>query len=117
MRAFSADVTRAASAHTALLLGLDFALGPSFEIVLAGQRDAADLKALRAALAREFLPNKVVIFRPAGEAAPPVTAIAFTKSQVAIRNQATAYVCTNYVCKLPTNDPGAMVKLLRTAPR
>src|SRR5260370_12244178 len=37
IHAFSADVTRAASAHTALLLGLDFALGPSFEIVLAGE--------------------------------------------------------------------------------
>jgi hypothetical protein len=34
--------------------------------------------------------------------APPVTSIApFTKPQRAIRNKATAHVCTNYVCKLP----------------
>ena len=118
MRAFSAGVARAASAHTALLLGLDFALGPSFEIVLAGRRDATDLKRLRTVLADQFLPNKVVLFRPTGEEEPPVTAIAaFTKRQVAIRNKATAYVCTNYVCKLPTNDPAAMVKLLTGAPR
>src|SRR5206468_2039008 len=115
IRAFSAEVSRAASAHTALLLGLDFALGPSFEIVLAGVRDAPDLNALRAALARPFMPNKVVLFRPAGAPEAPVTAIAaFTKPQVAIHDRATAYVCTNYVCKLPTNDAKAMVKLMST---
>ncbi len=118
LRAFSGDVTRASSAHTALLSGLDFTLGPSFEIVLAGTRDAPDLKALRTVLGRQFLPNKVVLFRPAGETAPAVTKIAaFTKPQVAIRNKATVYVCTNYICKLPTTEPAAMAKLLTGAPR
>jgi hypothetical protein len=118
VRAFSAGVAGEPSGHTALLLGVDFALGPSFEIVLAGTRDAADVKALRQVLAGRFLPNKVVLFRPAGEAAPPITAIAaFTKPQVAIRNKATAYICTDYVCKLPTNDPAAMAKLLSGEPR
>ncbi len=117
LRAFSGDVTAAPSAHTALLSGLDFALGPSFEIVLAGTPGAPDLKALRAALRRQFLPNKVVLFRPVGESEPPVTKIAaFTKPQVPIRNKATAYVCTNYVCKLPTTEPAAMVKLLTATP-
>jgi uncharacterized protein YyaL (SSP411 family) len=118
LRAFSGDIARAPSAHTALLSGFDFALGPSFEIVLAGTRGAPDLQALRAVLSREFLPNKVVLFRPAAEAAPAVTRIAaFTKAQTSIRNRATAYVCTNYVCKLPTTEPAAMVKLLAAAPR
>src|SRR2546428_3180780 len=53
LRAFSGDVTAAPSGHTALLSGLDFALGPSFEIVLAGTPDAPDLKALRTALGRQ----------------------------------------------------------------
>ncbi|HYS54621.1 MAG TPA: thioredoxin domain-containing protein [Thermoanaerobaculia bacterium] len=118
VRAFSGDVTAAPYGHTALLSGLDFALGPSFEIVLAGTTAASDLKPLRAALGRQFLPNKVVLFRPAGESEPPVTKIAaFTRPQVAIRNKATAYVCTNYVCKLPTTEPATMVKLLTEAPR
>lgn len=118
LRAFSGDVENAASAHTALLSGLDFALGPSFEIVLAGTPGAPDLKALRATISRQFLPNKVVLFRPGGESNPPVTNIAaFTKPQVSIHNKATAYVCTNYVCKLPTTDPAAMLHLLTEASR
>ncbi len=117
LRAFSGDVTAAPSGHTALLSGLDFALGPSFEIVLTGTPDAPDLKALRAVLDRQFLPNKVVLFRPAGESEPPITKIAaFTKLQVAIRKKATAYVCTNYVCRLPATEPAAMVKLLTARP-
>ncbi len=118
LRAFSGDATAAPSGHTALLSGLDFALGPSFEIVLAGTPDASDLKALRATLSRQFLPNKVVLFRPAGETEPAVSKIAaFTKPQVPIRDKATAYVCTNYVCKLPTTEPAAMARLLTAAPR
>ena len=114
MRAFAGEVGRAPAAHTALLSGMDFAFGPSFEIVLAGTRDAADLNALRSALASQFVPNKVVLFRPAGEPEPAVTRIAgFTKAQTPIRGRATAYVCTNYNCKLPTNDPAAMLKLMR----
>ncbi len=113
LRAFSGDVSAAPSGHTALLSGLDFALGPSFEIVLTGTPDAPDLKALRMVLDRQFLPNKVVLFRPAGQSEPLITKIAaFTKPQVTIRNKATAYVCTNYVCKLPTTEPAAMVRLL-----
>lgn len=54
---------------------------------------------------------------PAGNSAELLNLIRLTKSHLAIRNQATAYVCTNYVCKLPVSDPGAMVKLLRAAPR
>jgi len=113
LRAFSGDVSAAPSGHTALLSGLDFALGPSFEIVLTGTPNAPDLKALRMVLDRQFLPNKVVLFRPAGQSEPLITKIAaFTKPQVTIRNKATAYVCTNYVCKLPTTEPAAMVRLL-----
>jgi uncharacterized protein YyaL (SSP411 family) len=59
----------------------------------------------------------VVLFRPSAESEPPVTKIAaFTRPQVAIRNKATAYVCMNYVCKLPTTEPAKMVKLLTATP-
>jgi uncharacterized protein YyaL (SSP411 family) len=40
----------------------------------------------------------------------------FTKAQTAIHDRATAYVYTNYTCKLPTNDPSAMMKLVMALP-
>ena len=37
----------------------------------------------------------------------------YTKSQGVINNKATAYVCENFVCKLPTNDPDKMLELIK----
>lgn len=69
---------------------------------------------LRKALASVYLPNKVVVFRPAGEEKPAVSKLApYTETQRAIGSKATVYVCTNYSCKLPTTDPAVMLRQLR----
>jgi len=100
IRAASDEVSLAPSASTHLLSALDFSLGPSFEIVLSGD----DVKAMRRAVFAPFVPNKVVVHRPSGE--PRITKIApYTEEQRAIGKKATAYVCTNYACKLPVTDP------------
>jgi uncharacterized protein YyaL (SSP411 family) len=98
----SADQDTSASTH--LLSALDFFLGPSFEIVLAGR----DVRVLRHAVFEPFVPNKVVLHSDAGIAriAP------FTKEQKAIDGKPTAYVCTNHLCKLPTRDPQKVRALL-----
>jgi hypothetical protein len=100
IRAVSDEVSIAPSASTHFLSALDFALGPSFEVVLAG----SDVAAMRRAVFTPFVPNKIVVHRPPGNS--PITRIApYTAAQRAIGKKATAYVCTNYTCKLPTTDP------------
>jgi uncharacterized protein YyaL (SSP411 family) len=92
------------SASTHLMSALDFFIGPSFEIVLAG----TDVRAFRRAVFDSFVPNKVVLHADAGIAriAP------FTKEQKATGGKATAYVCTNYLCKLPAHNPQKVRVLL-----
>ena len=104
LRATADEVSLAPSAATHLMSALDFALGPSFEIVLAG----GDVRRLRRAVFGTFAPNKVVLRSEAAMAriAP------FTTTQKAIKGKATAYVCTNYVCRLPTGDPEKVPELL-----
>jgi uncharacterized protein YyaL (SSP411 family) len=100
LRTVADEVSLAPSTATHLLSGLTFALGPSLEIVLAGD----DVRAMQRAVFAPFAPNKVVVHRPLGES-PAIIAIApYTKEQQAISRKATAYVCTNYACKLPTTD-------------
>jgi len=114
-RAFSAQVSRAPSAHAQLLCALDFGVGPSYEVVIAGNRAGGDTGEMMTALRRVFAPNKVVLFRPAGDS-PPITELAaFTKLQKAKEGKATAYVCRNHRCKLPTVQPGALVASLNEA--
>jgi uncharacterized protein YyaL (SSP411 family) len=100
------EVSLAPSTATHLLTALDFLLGPSYEIVLSGR----DVKALRSAVFRPFEPNKVVLHRPPGNA-PPITRIApYLADQRPLAGKATAYVCTNFLCRLPTTDPAKVWK-------
>jgi uncharacterized protein YyaL (SSP411 family) len=95
------EIGLAPSASTHLLSALDFVAGPSREIVLSG----GDVRAMRRAVFSRFAPNKVVVHRPPGKA-PPITRIApYTLHQRPLGGKTTAYVCTNYLCRLPVTDP------------
>jgi hypothetical protein len=113
LQVFSGDVARLPQAHTWLLGELDFALGPSFEVVVAGRRGAADTEAMLEALQRAFAPNAVLLFRPEGLPEPAIAVLApFTAGQRALGGKATAYVCTGGTCKAPTTDPAAALAAL-----
>ncbi|MGB7291359.1 MAG: thioredoxin domain-containing protein [Thermodesulfobacteriota bacterium] len=112
-KAFSGQLKRSPAAFTMSTSALDFGLGPSYEVVIAGKSDAKDTEEMLNALSRRFIPNKVVLFRPTEEESPDITRIAeFTKGQTTINGKATAYVCKNYICDLPTNNINKMLELL-----
>ena len=116
-RAFSDRVSRNSSAHAQLMCALDFGVGPSHEIVIAGPVGGDDTARMLRALRGTFVPNKVVLLRPSGAEAPPITQIAgFTKNQKSVDGKATAYVCMNYACKLPTTDARQMLAFLTDEP-
>ena len=115
--AFGQEVARGASNFTQLLNALDFAVGPSFEVVIAGNENADDTNTMLASLWKQFSPNKVVLFRPEMDAIPPVSKLApFTENQRTMNGKATAYVCQNYTCNLPTTDPNKMIEALAPSP-
>jgi uncharacterized protein YyaL (SSP411 family) len=110
---FSATVREAPSGHTLLMAGVDFGIGPSYEVVIVGNPQAMDTKKMIQELRRPFIPNKVVVLRSADQSGPGIERLAeFTKHQSAIDNKATAYVCLNHNCKLPTTDTAKMLELL-----
>jgi len=115
LRTFADAVSPAPAAHTSLLIALDFALGPSYEVVIVGQRGRQDTEALIRALQTRFIPNKVVLFRSTDEESPEIAQCAeFTRDLSSIEGQATAYVCHNYQCELPTTHKEEMLRSLDT---
>ena len=95
------------------MCALSFAVGPSYEVIIAGHGEADDTQALLKVLRTQFAPNKVVLLNPTNEKSPKIHELAeFTKDQVGIEGKATAYVCKNFNCQLPTNDPAKMLELL-----
>jgi uncharacterized protein YyaL (SSP411 family) len=117
IRIFSTDAERVPSAFAQMMIALDLMLGTSFEVVVAGRSGAPDTEDMLRALRSAYVPNKVVVFRPAESQRPPITGIAgYTTAQVAIDGKATAYVCQNYACKAPTTDQREMLKSLGVPP-
>ena len=110
-RAFSESVNRYPAGHAHLMMALDYALNPNYEVVIVGQPAAKDTRAMLLALRRPFLPGKVVLLRPADKkaAAEIIRMAPYTEFMVSKDGRATAYVCTNFVCKLPTTDISQML--------
>jgi uncharacterized protein YyaL (SSP411 family) len=113
--AFSGDVKRLPSAHTQLMVALDFGLGPSYEVVVAGSLRAGDTRAMLEALRTLFLPNKVVLLNAGEQESTEIAQLApFIGDQPSIGGKATAYVCLNYSCSSPTTDVTTMLELLNS---
>lgn len=111
IKAFSTQIRGGARAHTQFLMGLDFYLGPTHEVVVSGDPADPETKAMMRALSTGFRPRLVAIQRPLGE--PAIIALApFTKSQVAVGGKPTAYVCQNFACLAPVQGVEAMLKAL-----
>jgi len=115
-RAFFENVRQSPSAYAQLMIAVDFAVGPSYEVVISGDSQAEDTKEMLRAIGRTFIPNKVVIFLPIEPDFSEIKGIVpFTAHLTTIDNKATAYVCTNYNCKLPTTNIDAMLSLVNAS--
>ncbi len=112
-RAFSHQVARGPVGHTQLLSALSFWLGPSYEVVVAGDLSDEGTKEMLRALNGNFLPNRVVVFRPGDEEKPEIVSLAgYTEYQKSQNSLATAYVCQNFACKAPTTSVDEMLASL-----
>ncbi len=112
-QAFSGQVHRYPAGYTVMMMALDFAAGPAYEIVIAGKPDDPETQDMLRAIHRRFLPNKVVLFRPETAGTPEIAKISeYAAAMRAVNGRATAYVCRNFACELPTNDPRKMLALL-----
>ena len=112
-RAFCENVSQLPSAYTQLMVAVDFAVGPSYEVVIAGDLQADDTRQMLDAIRGIFVPNKIVILYPTGQRLPSIDDIVpFIKDYSNKDGKATAYVCLDYNCQLPTTDVGSMLELL-----
>ena len=99
------------SGFTHLMAAAAFAAGPAQEVVVAGERGGpqaggADTDALLAAVRAVYAPFAVTLLRAPGTGPAPITDLApFTEAQVAQGGAATAYVCRDHACGVPTTDP------------
>ncbi|NLZ39260.1 MAG: thioredoxin domain-containing protein [Firmicutes bacterium] len=112
-QAFAAEIKKIPQAYTMILSALDFILGPTIELVIAGKPQAADTQAMLKKIHTSFIPNKVVLLHPGGKEGRAIESIApFTREQKALNNKATAYICKNFACQAPITDANSLLKAL-----
>jgi uncharacterized protein YyaL (SSP411 family) len=113
LRTFAEAVARAPAAHTHMLTALEFTIGPSYEVVIVGDPGNEDTRDMLRALRRAFIPHKAVLLRPAqADRFAIARYAAFTRALTSKEGKATAYVCHDYQCELPTTRPDEMLRLL-----
>ena len=112
-KAFSKDVIMAPMAYTQFIVAIDFKLGPSYEIVIAGTPDNKDTNMMLNSIRSHYIPNKTVVLRPPNDEASKIleliNSLEFKKQE---NDKSTAYICSDNTCKAPTNNLSAMLKFL-----
>ena len=112
-KTFYENVSQTPSAHTQLMIAVDFALGPSYEIVIAGDSQNGDTVQMIDAIRNMFMPNKIVVLHPTVRKSPSIDDIVpFLQNYTSKDGKATAYVCRNYSCQLPAKDIRSLLELL-----
>lgn len=110
IRAFSGEIGQQPMVYPVALCGLDFTFGPAHEIVISGEKDSEDTRAMIDALRKEFRPNQVILLRTPENAEALAKIAPYTETQLSINGKATAYVCRNFACKVPTNEVATMLE-------
>lgn len=97
--AHSAGLRQYPDGFNAALSALDYALGPSTEVIVSGDRSIAETQEMLSALRGIYAPNTVILSRPV-----------FGGS-----NQPAIHVCHGRTCDLPTQDTKAVIARLQNA--
>ncbi|OGW81203.1 MAG: hypothetical protein A3C47_00400 [Omnitrophica bacterium RIFCSPHIGHO2_02_FULL_51_18] len=89
---FSDEVAAQPTGYSQMLSALDFAVGPSYEMVLSAVKQDETFESMLREIYLRFLPNKITLWNKEGGDKPPVD------------GKTTAYICKNKVCGLPITD-------------
>jgi uncharacterized protein YyaL (SSP411 family) len=114
LEGFAKTLERAPFGYPQMFSAMDFALGPTKEIVIAGDPAAPETVQMVQTIHERFLPRAVAVLHPEGHAGETIEALVpYVKTQEPLRGKPTAYVCEDFICKLPTTDLTTLAELLQ----
>jgi uncharacterized protein YyaL (SSP411 family) len=113
INAFAPILNRVPSAMPQMLVALDSSLTKPRQIVIAGEKAAAETGKLLEEVRRHYLPDTILLLADEGEGrkflGEKLEAIRAMKK---VDGKAAAYVCENFTCKAPVTDAKALRELL-----
>ncbi len=113
MQAFADRLKQFPQALPQMLVALDYFLSKPKQIIIAGEPEAQDTKAILDVVHRRFLPNKILLLADGAEGQAELSKrLSVISTMKPLKGKATAYICENFSCQLPTADPTVVAKLL-----
>ena len=113
IQAFGKRLTTAPQALPQMMVALSFYLDKPRQILIAGEGTAPDTQALLEEVHKRFLPNKIILLADGGLVQRRLAAkLEVLDTLRRIDGKATAYICEDYACKLPTNEVTVVARLL-----
>ena len=119
LRYFSGRMMDQPEAMPQMLIALEFSLEKPKQVIIAGAADNPLTKTLLKEVHSRFLPDKILLLADGGEGQKLLSEFLPVLSQMRMLDgKPTAYVCENYVCKLPTSNARVVASELEDrAPR
>ncbi|MDY6879483.1 MAG: thioredoxin domain-containing protein [Thermodesulfobacteriota bacterium] len=113
MRSFSSNVKAHPIGYTQMLAAVDFVVGPSQEIVIAGDLNQETSQSMIRTVQQKFLPNKVILFHHEGPEGKRLETLSpFVKDMRSADRLSTAYVCEQHACRSPVKEVSQLNALL-----
>lgn len=109
VRAYGRQIARYPRAFAKSLLVVDLLTSGPVEIALVGSPDDPGTEALRAAVSRTYIPNRILAHRDPRQ---PETTHPLLQEKPLIDDKAALYVCRNFACRRPITDPADLPALL-----
>ncbi|MBN1216154.1 MAG: thioredoxin domain-containing protein [Candidatus Lokiarchaeota archaeon] len=106
---FSKKIQKNPIAYTQYLIGIDYVLGPSYSIVIAGKLENEDTNYIIESIKRKYIPNKSILLKNPMNNILKIDNIKYFNQ---INGKATAYICINNTCKPATNDLNVILSYL-----
>jgi uncharacterized protein YyaL (SSP411 family) len=113
IQSFGSRLDQMPEALPQMLVAFNWQLTTPKEIIVVGNRTAEDTKTMLKEVRKHFLPNKVILLVDDDSKSELVSYLPFIENMTMIDGKATAYICQNYSCQLPTNDVDKIAEIMR----
>jgi len=111
-KAFSETVKKIPTGFTGFLCALDFRIGSSYEIVIAGNRGDEKTEAFIESIRKNYIPNETLVLNSDDEIKELLKIIPSLENKKICNNTTTAYICSEGSCKTPTGDLNTVLEIL-----
>jgi len=116
-KAFSEFLSRYAHGNAMMLGWHEVLLKGPVEVIITGHRNSDDTRAMLDSARSLYAPELVLLFKPSDDPGSLEAAAPFTAGYRMVDGKATAYVCRDFTCNLPTHDVDEMVSQITAAER